>query len=99
MTDYNKHMTEDARLVILKELAEQTDFRLNQTILLAVLDNFGHKRSAEWLRTQLRALEELGAVKLHRAGSIMIAELTRAGHDHVDRRTVIDGIARPKPTE
>jgi hypothetical protein len=27
----------------------------------------------------------------------MIAELTRRGRDHVERRTVIEGIARPSP--
>ncbi|CZT33007.1 VpaChn25_0724 family phage protein [Rhizobium sp. 9140] len=92
---FDTHLTEDARLVILRELAKQTDNRLNETILTAVLDTFGHRRSREWVRTQLRVLADIGAVTITEVGSIMIAELRRAGQDHVDRRTILEGVARP----
>lgn len=95
MSDYDTFMAEDARLVILKELARQTSSSLNETILQKVLETFGHTRSREWVRTQLRKLEELGAVALVDQGSVMIARLKRAGLDHVERRGLIDGIARP----
>ena len=95
MTDFNSFLTEDARLVILRELAKQTDNRLNEALLTAVLDAFGHRRSRDWVRTQLRALSELGAISISEIGSVMIAELKRAGQDHVDRRSIIEGIARP----
>jgi repressor of nif and glnA expression len=95
MTDYEKFMAEDARLVILKELASQTSGSLNEAILQKVLETFGHNRSREWVRTQLRKLDELGAVALVEAGSVMIARLKQAGLDHVERRSIIDGIARP----
>jgi len=49
------------------------------------------------VRTQLAKLEELGAVTLTEAGSVKIAEITRAGIDHVERRATIEGIARPSP--
>lgn len=95
MSDYDTFMAEDARLVILKELAKQTNASLNETILQKVLETFGHTRSREWVRTQLRKLEELGAVALVPAGTVMIATLKQAGLDHVERRSLIDGIARP----
>lgn len=94
---YQEHMTLDARLVILKELAAQADGRLNEVLLEKVLDVFGHRRSREWIRTQLRKLEELGAVKLDEVGTVLVAALTRAGLDHVERRSFIDGVARPSP--
>jgi hypothetical protein len=47
------------------------------------------------VRTQLRKLEELDAVALVTAGSVMIATLKQAGLDHVERRSVIEGVARP----
>lgn len=94
---YEEVSRNDARLVILRELVKQTDGRLNETILLAVLDQFGHRRSRDWLRTQLRALAELGAVVIREAGSVMVAQITRLGVDHVERRAVIEGIARPSP--
>jgi hypothetical protein len=49
------------------------------------------------VRTQLRALADLGAVTLTEAGSVMIASLTRAGLDHVDGRGIIEGVRRPSP--
>jgi len=99
MKTYEETVTEDARLVILRALAEQTDGRLNETIIVAALDSFGHRRSREWTRTQLNKLAELGAVTLTDAGSISIASLTRAGQDHVERRSFIAGIKSPSPEE
>ena len=96
-TDYDQFLTIEARLVILKELAAQADGRLNEVSLEKVLDIFGHKRSRDWIRTQLRKLEELGAVRLSEVGTVLVAALTRAGLDHVERRSVIDGVARPSP--
>lgn len=94
---YEQHVNEDARLVILKELTRQPNGTLNETLLSRVLDTFGHVRSREWLRTQLRAMADVGAVRINEAGSVMIAEITRAGIDHVERRAVVDGVARPSP--
>lgn len=94
---YDQFMTEDARLVILKELSRQPDGRLNDALLEKVLDVFGHRRSREWIRTQLRKLEELGAVHVTEAGTVLVAAITRAGVDHVERRSFFDGVARPSP--
>ena len=94
--DFQEHSQRDARLVILRALADQTDGRLNETLLAATLETFGHRRSRDWVRTQMRALEDLGAVRLIAAGTdFLIAELTASGQDHVDRRTIIEGVARP----
>ncbi len=93
--NYDEAMTIDARLVILKELAVQSDGRLNEVLLEKVLDVFGHRRSREWIRTQLRKLEELGAVRITEAGTVLVAKITRVGVDHVERRSYVDGVARP----
>lgn len=93
--NYDEAMTRDARLVILKELAAQPDGRLNEALLEKVLDVFGHRRSREWIRTQLRKLEELGAVRLTEVGTVLVAAITRAGVDHVERRSFLDGVERP----
>lgn len=94
---YEQHLIEDARLVILKELSAQPAHSLNETIIVAVLDRFGHRRSRDWLRTQLRKLEDIGALTLVTAGSVFIATLKRAGLDHVERRAFLEGVARPSP--
>lgn len=96
---YEERLTADARLVILRALYEQTNYRLNEAILESELDRFGHRRSRSWVRTQLLALRELGAITATEAGSVMVACLTKLGVAHVERRQVIDGIARPSPEE
>jgi hypothetical protein len=88
-------LTADARLCILKELSVQVDGRLNEKTLMHVLDMFGIRRSRDWVRTQLRALGELNAVHVTEAGTVMVASLTKLGRDHVERRQVIEGVARP----
>lgn len=95
--NYEDYVEKDARLVVLRALHLQTDGRLNETLLTAELDRFGHHRSREWVRTQLRKLEELGAVRLAEAGTVLIAAITRTGVDHVERRSIVEGVARPSP--
>ena len=96
--DFEEHSTRDARLVILRALGEQTDGRLNETLLSMTVETYGHRRSRDWVRTQMRALEELGAIRIIKAGEeFLIGELTRLGQDHVDRRAIVEGVARPSP--
>lgn len=92
---YDEKIAEDGRLVILKELAAQVDGRLNEVSIQRVLDAFAIKRSREWVRTQLRKLAELEAVRVTEAGTVMIAEIRSLGRNHVERREVIDGVTRP----
>lgn len=92
---YADLLTADARLVILKELAAQVDGRSNEVVLQRVLDVFAIRRPRDWVRTQLRALDQLGAIHVTEAGTVMIASLTKLGRDHVERRQVVEGISRP----
>lgn len=85
----------DARLVILRALSEQNDGRLNETILTQILDAFGHRESREWVRTQIRALSDLGVLSFTEVADIMIAEIKQLGLDHVERRSIVEGISRP----
>lgn len=97
MVDFETFATHQARLTMLKALAQQTDGRLNEVLLEAELDRFGHRRSREWIRTQLLFLQEVGAVRAVEVGTVMVASITRLGTDHVERRQIIDGVARPSP--
>lgn len=97
MSDFAEHIAADARLVFLRTLHEETGGSLNEALLQKALEAFGLSRSRDFVRTQLRKLEELGAVKLSEAAGVLIATITRAGADHVERRTRIEGIARPSP--
>jgi hypothetical protein len=93
--DFERHLAEDARLIILRELSDQLDHRLNTTMLAAALYAFGHNRSRDWLETQIFKLAELGAVKADRIGTVLVVELLAPGLDHVQRRSAIAGVKRP----
>ena len=92
---YDELVAQDARLIILKELVEQVDGRSNEVVLTRVLDTFAIRRTREWVRTQLTTMDELGVIRVSTAGTVLVAELRKLGRAHVERRTVIDGIARP----
>ncbi|HRM74551.1 MAG TPA: hypothetical protein PLI13_07585 [Paracoccus sp. (in: a-proteobacteria)] len=95
---YSDHFDATARLTVLRALSAEADYRLNDTLLMRTLEAFAIKRGRSYLRNQLRWLEqEAGAVKLHEVGSVLIAELTEAGLDHVERRLVLDGVLKPSP--
>ncbi|MGO8738613.1 VpaChn25_0724 family phage protein [Rhodoblastus sp.] len=94
-------MEEEARLVILRTLAEQPDRRLNSSLLQTDLsDRWGINRSRDWVHMQLGFLaHEVGALRLTEMGSVWIAELSARGLDHAERRIVLPGVKRPSPPE
>ncbi|RIA44059.1 hypothetical protein DFR49_2295 [Hephaestia caeni] len=93
--NYDDRIAEDARLIILKELARQVDGRMNEIALMRVLDVFGIGRTREWVATQLRMLDQLGAVNVSEAGTVIVAALTKLGRAHVERRAIVEGVSRP----
>jgi len=95
--NYAEFEAQAARLCILKALRDQPDGRMNEVMLMRILDTYAYHRSREWVRTQLMKMAELGAVTLVEAGSVMVASITRAGLDHAERRSFIAGIDRPSP--
>lgn len=93
---YSNHFDENARLTILKALAEQPDGRLNDGVLIAELQSFGINRGRDYLHHQLDWLETSArAVKLTRVNTVVIAELTETGEDHVQKRRTLPGVAVP----
>jgi hypothetical protein len=94
--NYAQFADANVRLIILRALAEEVNSSLNDAMLLATLENFGHYRTKDYLRNQLAWLaREVGAVTTREAGTAVIATLTQAGLDHVERRRVLEGVQRP----
>ncbi|MFG1409497.1 hypothetical protein V5G24_00155 [Xanthobacter sp. VTT E-85241] len=94
-SEFARRVDEDARLVILRALAAMPSGMLNDTLIEEALAQFGHRRSRDWLRTQLNKLAELGAVLVEPAGSVVVVSITHAGTDHVERRCYLEGVRRP----
>jgi repressor of nif and glnA expression len=91
----NDQVRPDARLIILKALAAQTDERLHSGFIAEELIRFGIDRPREWIHGELDWLAEMGAVTLIKPGSVVVATLTEKGHRHLRRAIVIEGVKRP----
>ena len=90
---YSDYLVEKGRLVILQAIAREFNGHLREDLLQRALDASFLSRSISWVRTQLRKLEELGAVVITEDGGKLIAGITPVGRDHVDRRSPLDGVA------
>ncbi|MBC2858742.1 hypothetical protein [Stappia sp. 28M-7] len=95
-TKYAQFLAEKGRLVILEALAAEFNGHLREDLLQKAVDLRLVARSIEWVRTQLAVLEELGAITLERDGERVIAGLTSAGRDHIERRRPLAGVAWPE---
>jgi hypothetical protein len=100
MSSYETQWQQDARLAILAELADQRDETLNALNLARVVEALGIRRPSEWIETQLRFLESMGAVELRSSpipglGTVIVATLLGSGRDHVERRTPLAGVSWP----
>lgn len=95
MNDYAELRREDARLIILKALAGQTDERMHSGYIAEELRRFGIDEERAWVHSELDWLERMGAVTLTKPGSVVVATLTEKGHRHLRRAIIIEGIKRP----
>lgn len=93
--DYMKIMREEARLVILKALGEQTNESLNSSMLEPVLAKFGIYQERPWIHGEMEYLRNMGAISVVEAGSVKIGTLTNLGRRHLDRHAHIEGVKRP----
>lgn len=95
MTDMDQLIREEARLIVLRALREQVDERLNSNLILPVLETYGIRKTREWLHAELDWLADMGAIKVTRVASVVIATLAERGAQHLDRLIAIEGVKRP----
>lgn len=95
MSYENDTIRPDARLIILKALGAQPDFRMHSGYIAKELLRFGIDRPREWIHGELDWLEQMGAVTLARPGSVVVATITEKGRRHLRMSLVIEGIDRP----
>lgn len=93
-------LAEDRRLVILRALAEDHDYTLNDSTVKRVLEHFGHGVSRDMVRADLQWLADQRLLRLERIaaerGELWVAKLTEDGAD-VARGRPHPGVARPSP--
>ena len=95
--NYAERVSQAQRLMILQALAEDDDYRVNDSMLHTWLHTMALDLSMDRLRTQIRWLEEQALVTVDQVGTMLIATLTERGLDVSKGRARVDGIARPAP--
>lgn len=93
--DYRKFVAEDCRRLILEALAQETSASLNEIMLGHVLTAHGHRKPGDYVRDQIEWLAAKGAVSVAEVGGILVASLLTKGQEHVERRALIVGVAKP----
>ncbi|MDI3326766.1 ArsR family transcriptional regulator [Pontibacterium granulatum] len=88
---------EDRRLVLLRLLAEDNDYRINSSILQQSLDLYGHSVSRDKLHSEIHWLQEQDLVTYEQLNSVMVVTLTQRGLDIAQGRSSTPGVKRPGP--
>lgn len=96
MTDYRAIVAEDCRLLILEALAREPTASLNETLLSYHLEAHGHRKPRDYVREQIEWLDRRQAASVREVGGFLIATLLTKGQEHVERRALIPGVAKPK---
>ena len=96
---YKQIKDEDERLEILRALAEDSDYSLNNRIIGAVLASVGHNISNDKLITQLAWLNEQGLIETEEVGKLIVSKLTQRGGDVAAGRARVPGVRRLEPGE
>lgn len=87
----------DIRLVILKALAEDQGYSMNESVIQEVLAMFGHYVSRDRVKTELRWLEEQGLLELADVVGVLVARVSSRGIDVSTGTSRVDGVKRPRP--
>ena len=94
MSDYRARVTEDLRLVVLLLLEQAPGYEANVHVLRSALGDFGHRPSADTLRSELAWLTEQRLATTRIAG-VLLAKLTERGADVAAGRAIVPGVKRP----
>ncbi|MCP3942049.1 MAG: ArsR family transcriptional regulator [Desulfobacteraceae bacterium] len=90
-------MQEHLRLTLLRLLADDPDYTMNDSLLTDLTYNYGFTPSRDKVRTELSWLKEQGLITTDGDPKITIAKLTERGSDVARGRVTVPGIKRPSP--
>ena len=95
--EFLRKRQEDRRLVILRFLQEEPDYRLSVSLLQDALDVCGNRASRDQIVADGEWLQEVGLVHLEELGTIPMLRLTERGADVALGRLTVAGVKRPSP--
>jgi Fe2+ or Zn2+ uptake regulation protein len=94
---YEQTIQEHLRLTLLRLLAEDPDYTMNDSLLTDLTENYGFTPSRDKVRMELSWLAEQGLIRTDNDPKITIAILTERGADVARGRVTVPGIKRPSP--
>lgn len=94
---FHQFEQEDRRLVILRLLAEDNDYRVNSSILQQGIELYGHNISRDKLHTELNWLAEQELLTCEPINSVLVVTLTQRGLDVAQGKVRVPGVKRPGP--
>lgn len=97
MNSFERLLTEDRRLMILRLLAEDPGYQANVYVLRPALEAVGHTVSHDRLEADLAWLAEQGLVTVGEAAHVTVGRLTARGADVASGRATVPGVKRPEP--
>ena len=95
MTDFIDHYRAEARLIMLRKLAEWPDGSLSSKMLWRELQAFAVNEDREWVEEEMRYLDKMDAIRNSKVGSVLIGSITSKGRSHLARRIKIGGVDWP----
>lgn len=91
-------LAEDRRLAILRLLAADAAYAINESVMQAALDPLGHRVGRDVVRGEFAWLKEQGLVEVEQVtDAVHVARLTSRGLDVAEGRAVVPGVKRPRP--
>lgn len=98
MNSFAIALQEDRRLAILRFLAKDEDYALNDSILQTALGTLGHGVSRDTVRSDIAWLAEQGLITVDCSLiEFHVARLTPRGNDVAVGRASVPGVKRPSP--
>lgn len=94
---YEETLQQHLRLTILRLLADDQSYTMNDSIITDLTPEYGFTPSRDRVRTELSWLKQQGLVRYDDDAGIIIAELTERGLDAARGRVTVPGIKRPSP--
>ncbi len=94
--NFENHLKEEMRLVMLRLLNELPSYRGNSSTLHSGLTHWGLSFSRDQVKTELYWLKDQGCVEIELDNpDVIVVKLKERGQDVVENRTKVHGIKRP----
>ncbi len=97
MSAVSEILRSSARLAALRFLAEDSDYRINTSVLQELLTAIGLDMTRAEVETLCAWLSERDLVAMETVGTVKVARLAPRGADVVAGRVVVEGVKRPSP--